>query len=198
MPLDIMWREDLSWFTHNSSVSPFVLFCMFMTSVTFYHWCSLLQSMDKPPRGKHSTKGLGKTVPLESEFVKWRDDVVVPCGKPVPASIRSSELMYNEYIVYNTSQVHKCSFYPIYPFALPVLRVHRGWAHWPFVKTCVCVCAIRWRCSSCWRCVSITRGNWETRQVELEGREAELGDASFGIISKPGMYLWVLALDPFW
>jgi poly [ADP-ribose] polymerase len=65
--------------------------------------------MDKPPRGKHSTKGLGKTVPLESEFVKWRDDVVVPCGKPVPSSIRSSELMYNEYIVYNTSQVQKCS-----------------------------------------------------------------------------------------
>ncbi|KAM0853175.1 hypothetical protein ACQ4PT_051264 [Festuca glaucescens] len=61
--------------------------------------------MDKPPRGKHSTKGLGKTVPLESEFVKWRDDVIVPCGKPVPASIRASELLYNEYIVYNTSQV---------------------------------------------------------------------------------------------
>jgi poly [ADP-ribose] polymerase len=61
--------------------------------------------MDKPPRGKHSTKGLGKTVPQESEFVKWRDDVVVPCGKPVPASIRASELLYNEYIVYNTSQV---------------------------------------------------------------------------------------------
>ncbi|XP_048549512.1 poly [ADP-ribose] polymerase 1 [Triticum urartu] len=61
--------------------------------------------MDKPPRGKHSTKGLGKTVPLESEFVKWRDDVVVPCGKPVPASIRASELLYNEYIVYNTAQV---------------------------------------------------------------------------------------------
>ncbi|KAK3145292.1 hypothetical protein QOZ80_4AG0326840 [Eleusine coracana subsp. coracana] len=62
-------------------------------------------TMDKPPRGKHSTKGLGKTVPLESEFVKWRDDVVVPCGKPVPSSVRASELLYNEYIVYNTSQV---------------------------------------------------------------------------------------------
>ena len=64
-----------------------------------------MQSMDKPPRGKHSTKGLGKIVPLESEFAKWRDDVVVPCGKPVPSSVRSSELLYNEYIVYNTSQV---------------------------------------------------------------------------------------------
>lgn len=78
-------------------------------------YCWLLQSMDKPPRGKHSTKGLGKTVPLESEFAKWRDDVVVPCGKPVPASIKTSELMYNEYIVYNTSQVQS-NCYP-YSFA---------------------------------------------------------------------------------
>ncbi|KAJ4822115.1 Poly [ADP-ribose] polymerase 1 [Turnera subulata] len=61
--------------------------------------------MDKPPRGKHSTKGLGKQVPQESEFVKWRNDVVVPCGKPVPSKVRASELMYNEYIVYNTAQV---------------------------------------------------------------------------------------------
>jgi poly [ADP-ribose] polymerase len=75
--------------------------------------------MDKPPRGKHSTKGLGKTVPLESEFVNWRDDVVVPCGKPVPSSVRSSELLYNEYIVYNTSQVRMCPTSP-YAFALVV------------------------------------------------------------------------------
>ncbi|XP_008794292.2 LOW QUALITY PROTEIN: poly [ADP-ribose] polymerase 1 [Phoenix dactylifera] len=61
--------------------------------------------IEKPPKGKHSTKGLGKTAPLESEFVKWRDQVVVPCGKPVPSSIRASELLYNEYIVYNTAQV---------------------------------------------------------------------------------------------
>ncbi|XP_042046577.1 poly [ADP-ribose] polymerase 1-like isoform X1 [Salvia splendens] len=63
------------------------------------------QYIDKPPKGKHSTKGLGKKVPLESEFVKWRDDVVVPCGKPVDSKVRASELMYNEYIVYNTAQV---------------------------------------------------------------------------------------------
>ncbi|KAF3436180.1 hypothetical protein FNV43_RR23272 [Rhamnella rubrinervis] len=61
--------------------------------------------MDKPPEGKHSTKGLGKKIPKESEYVKWKDDVVVPCGKPVPSNVRASELMYNEYIVYNTTQV---------------------------------------------------------------------------------------------
>ncbi|KAJ4805650.1 Poly [ADP-ribose] polymerase [Rhynchospora pubera] len=61
--------------------------------------------MDRPPKGKHSTKGLGKTVPLESEFAKWRDEIVVPCGKPVPSTVKTSELMYNEYIVYDTAQV---------------------------------------------------------------------------------------------
>lgn len=61
--------------------------------------------LDKPPRGKHSTKGLGKKVPNESEFVKWKDEVVVPCGKPVSSKVKASDLMYNEYIVYNTSQV---------------------------------------------------------------------------------------------
>lgn len=61
--------------------------------------------MDKPPKGKHSTKGLGKNVPLQSEYVEWRNNVVVPCGKPTTSNVRASELMYNEYIVYNTAQV---------------------------------------------------------------------------------------------
>ncbi|KAL6210669.1 hypothetical protein ACLB2K_015901 [Fragaria x ananassa] len=61
--------------------------------------------MDKPPKGKHSTKGLGKKKPEESDYVKWRDDVTVPCGKPVDSHVRVSELMYNEYIVYDTAQV---------------------------------------------------------------------------------------------
>ncbi|KAJ4726847.1 Poly [ADP-ribose] polymerase [Melia azedarach] len=61
--------------------------------------------MEKPPQGKHSTKGLGKKIPQKSEYVKWRDDVTVPCGKPVASNVKASELMYNEYIVYNTAQV---------------------------------------------------------------------------------------------
>ncbi|XVF68354.1 hypothetical protein PTKIN_Ptkin10aG0198600 [Pterospermum kingtungense] len=58
----------------------------------------------KLPRGKHSTKGLGKKVPKQSDFVKWKDDIIVPCGKPAPSNVQASELMYNEYIVYNTAQ----------------------------------------------------------------------------------------------
>ncbi|KAF9608125.1 hypothetical protein IFM89_006052 [Coptis chinensis] len=60
--------------------------------------------MDKPPQGMHSTKGLGKMIPQPSEYVKWRDDVVVPCGKPVSSGVMASQL-YNQYIVYDTAQV---------------------------------------------------------------------------------------------
>ncbi|KAL9227702.1 hypothetical protein vseg_003357 [Gypsophila vaccaria] len=63
------------------------------------------QYMDKPPKGKHSTKGLGKMVPDEKGFTNWRDEVVAPCGKPVDSKVKSSELLYNEYIVYDTAQV---------------------------------------------------------------------------------------------
>ncbi|XP_022758375.1 poly [ADP-ribose] polymerase 1-like isoform X2 [Durio zibethinus] len=61
--------------------------------------------IEKLPKGKHSTKGLGKKVPRESDFAKWKDDIIVPCGKPVPSNVKASELMYNEYIVYNAAQV---------------------------------------------------------------------------------------------
>lgn len=60
--------------------------------------------MENLPGGKHSTKGLGKEVPRESEFVRWGNDVTVPRGEPVGSNIRASELMYSEYIVYNTDQ----------------------------------------------------------------------------------------------
>uniref|UniRef100_A0A803M7S8 Poly [ADP-ribose] polymerase n=1 Tax=Chenopodium quinoa TaxID=63459 RepID=A0A803M7S8_CHEQI len=69
------------------------------------HELKKAQYMDKPPRGKHSTKGLGKKVPDEAGFAKWRDEVVVPCGKPVDSKDKTSDLMYNEYIVYDAAQV---------------------------------------------------------------------------------------------
>ncbi|KAI3918084.1 hypothetical protein MKX01_041404, partial [Papaver californicum] len=52
--------------------------------------------MEKPPEGKNSTKGSGKRG--ATEYVTWKNNVVVPCGKPVVSNARTSELMYNEYI----------------------------------------------------------------------------------------------------
>ncbi|CAM6084251.1 unnamed protein product [Calypogeia fissa] len=61
--------------------------------------------MENPMSGTHSTKGVGKTVPLKSEFEVWDDNVTVPCGRPVTSGSSDSNLLYNEYIVYDTAQV---------------------------------------------------------------------------------------------
>ncbi|KAI4349414.1 hypothetical protein L6164_010006 [Bauhinia variegata] len=94
---------------------------MLLSEVALGNMCELKKAkyMDKPPEGKHSTKGLGKKVPQESDYVKWRGDVTVPCGKPVSSSVKTSELMYNEYIVYNTAQVKM-------QFLLKVRFHHKG------------------------------------------------------------------------
>jgi poly [ADP-ribose] polymerase 1 len=55
--------------------------------------------------GTNSTKGVGKTTPLKSEFEVWDDNVTVPCGRPVSSSSTDGGLLYNEYIVYDTAQV---------------------------------------------------------------------------------------------
>eukprot|EP00742_Colponemidia_sp_Colp-10_P000975 GILJ01001057.1.p1 GENE.GILJ01001057.1~~GILJ01001057.1.p1 ORF type:complete len:855 (-),score=177.28 GILJ01001057.1:120-2531(-) len=57
------------------------------------------------PRGKHSTKGLGKTFPNPDEFKTLDNGTVVPCGSSVTKDIPGSSLMYNEFIVYDTKQI---------------------------------------------------------------------------------------------
>lgn len=52
----------------------------------------------------HSTKGLGRTVPNPKEFVEL-DGVTVPCGKGIEAKLDQGYLQYNEYIVYDVSQI---------------------------------------------------------------------------------------------
>ncbi|TPX56602.1 hypothetical protein PhCBS80983_g04451 [Powellomyces hirtus] len=69
--------------------------------------------VEKLPRGKHSTKGCGKTGP--TTFVPLpnvppdHDPITVPIGppveQPVPDKKRKTELLYNEYIVYDPRQV---------------------------------------------------------------------------------------------
>ncbi|CAH8362692.1 unnamed protein product [Eruca vesicaria subsp. sativa] len=92
-------------YCYTSKENPVGLMLLSEVALGEIHELTKAKYMDKPPRGKHSTKGLGKKVPQDSEFANWRDDVTVPCGKPVPSKAKASELMYNEYIVYNTAQV---------------------------------------------------------------------------------------------
>jgi poly [ADP-ribose] polymerase len=51
----------------------------------------------KLPKGKHSTKGLGRTEPDPKGSVLRSDGVEVPAGKGIPASCSDVSLLYNEY-----------------------------------------------------------------------------------------------------
>jgi hypothetical protein len=56
--------------------------------------------------GYDSTKGVGTTVPDESHTKIIDGDVVVPYGKCAKSeAVKKSELLYNEFIVYDTAQV---------------------------------------------------------------------------------------------
>jgi len=63
------------------------------------------ESICKPPKGKHSVKGIGSIFPDPKQMVTTEDEVRIPCGKPVNSEEKGLELIYNEYIVYDESQV---------------------------------------------------------------------------------------------
>ncbi|XP_050442642.1 poly [ADP-ribose] polymerase [Adelges cooleyi] len=61
--------------------------------------------VEKLPAGKHSCKGIGRTMPNPAESILIDDKVEVPLGKPVPSNVNDTVLLYNEFIVYDISQV---------------------------------------------------------------------------------------------
>ena len=55
--------------------------------------------------GKLATKGLGRTHPNPSEEIVLDVGTIVPLGKGVDSKVSGTSLLYNEYIVYDTSQI---------------------------------------------------------------------------------------------
>ena len=53
-------------------------------------------NLAKPPKGKHSVKGVGQTEPDPKEKLELPTGTVVPYGKPVPAPVKRTSLLYNE------------------------------------------------------------------------------------------------------
>lgn len=58
------------------------------------------------PKGKHSTKGCGMTIPDPQGSYTGDDKMEIPMGKGVPSNVNNSSLLYNEYIVYDIAQVN--------------------------------------------------------------------------------------------
>lgn len=59
--------------------------------------------MDAPPKGFHSTKGLGSHIPEEKSMFFTKEGVGIPLGEII--YIGRGSLSYNEYIVYSVEQV---------------------------------------------------------------------------------------------
>ena len=61
--------------------------------------------IEKLPTGFHSTKGVGKTAP-NPDVVKEIEGATVPVGEGVKDSKLQTDLLYNEFIVYDVGQVN--------------------------------------------------------------------------------------------
>ncbi|VVC30258.1 BRCT domain,Poly(ADP-ribose) polymerase, regulatory domain,WGR domain,PADR1 domain,Poly(ADP-ribose) [Cinara cedri] len=61
--------------------------------------------IEKLPPGKHSCMGIGRTMPDPTESLLIESKLEVPLGKPVPSNVDNTALLYNEFIVYDISQV---------------------------------------------------------------------------------------------
>ncbi len=59
----------------------------------------------KLPKGFHSVKGCGRTYPNPNESIKTNNGMEIPTGEPLNDLSIDSTLLYNEYIVYDVSQI---------------------------------------------------------------------------------------------
>ena len=57
------------------------------------------------PPGKNSTKGVGRTFPDPKNQIKLDDGAIIPMGPGISENIPGSHLQYNEFIVYDVSQI---------------------------------------------------------------------------------------------
>eukprot|EP01059_Diplonema_ambulator_P008230 TRINITY_DN1777_c0_g2_i2.p1 TRINITY_DN1777_c0_g2~~TRINITY_DN1777_c0_g2_i2.p1 ORF type:complete len:726 (+),score=343.48 TRINITY_DN1777_c0_g2_i2:114-2180(+) len=67
------------------------------------HKLTAAKYMDKPPKGYDSTMGVGKSEP--AGLKKDEDGVLWPLNKMGDSGVGKSDLLYNEFIVYNVSQI---------------------------------------------------------------------------------------------
>jgi hypothetical protein len=79
---------------------------LFLCEVALGNMYERMQSeqITKLPDGKHSTKGVGIWQPDPDSHVNM-DDVTVPIGKLVQGSTAGNALQYDEFIVYDSSQI---------------------------------------------------------------------------------------------
>jgi poly [ADP-ribose] polymerase len=87
----------------HSSTDGIMMLCETALGNTFD--CTSAKYMDKPQPGTQSTYGVGRNVPDPAGDEYDADGVRYPCGKLVPGKVQHTSLLYNEFIVYDVSQL---------------------------------------------------------------------------------------------
>ncbi|XP_018647027.1 poly [ADP-ribose] polymerase, putative [Schistosoma mansoni] len=99
---DIVSKSANYCFTTQSQPEGLLLLCEVILGDM--NECLQADASDLPPK-YHSRKGIGSVTPDPSTFHTNKDGVVYPIGKPIDSNVPNTTLCYNEYIVYNVSQV---------------------------------------------------------------------------------------------
>ncbi|XP_060772355.1 poly [ADP-ribose] polymerase 1 [Neoarius graeffei] len=92
-------------YCHTSQADPVGLILLGEVALGNMHELKKASHITKLPKGKHSVKGLGRTAPDPGATVSL-NGVDVPLGKGINTNIDDTSLLYNEYIVYDVSQVN--------------------------------------------------------------------------------------------
>ncbi|XP_067939303.1 poly [ADP-ribose] polymerase 1-like [Watersipora subatra] len=97
--------------------NPYGLLLLCEVALGNMHELGHAEYVTKLPKGKHSVKGCGRTEPDPNTFHDTKDGVRIPLGPGVDSKppVPSTSLLYNEYIVYDVSQLNikylvKCKF----------------------------------------------------------------------------------------
>lgn len=94
-------------YCHTSRSSPTGLALLCQTALGTPHAFVQAQShLCEAPAGYDSTWGVGQTAPNAAKAVPLPEDprCIVPMGPATKAKHKDAQLLYNEYIVYKTSQ----------------------------------------------------------------------------------------------
>ena len=100
---DMVSKSANYCFANSANTTGLLLLCE--VALGDMHELSRSEFISKLPDGKHSCKGLGRTAPDPKETVTKEDGLLVPMGKSTPSGVANTSLLYNEYIVYDTSQI---------------------------------------------------------------------------------------------
>ncbi|CAM4807466.1 unnamed protein product [Rotaria magnacalcarata] len=103
---DMVSKSANYCFTSKQSPEGLMLLCEVALGKIHECYKATALSASTLPSGTHSTKGCGSTTPNPKEYYYTNDGVLIPMGHGVPADIRQTSLLYNEYIVYNTDQIN--------------------------------------------------------------------------------------------